>query len=600
MLNLRKNCLHQACRQRGVVLILLLLLVSVGALTVFVSGLNRATQQLERDRTTDEALAQAKTALIGWVTGNPYWPGMAPFPDRNGDGNYDGDSDCYAVNTPFNPIFLLGRLPGRAQTAPCVYPTYGLSTDLRDGTGEMLWYAVSRNLVYDYYNESHPAADTSTYPIINAGSLVVAPYPWLTVRDGNGNVLSSRVALVIISPGLPQAVQNRIGVAPSPIHYLDNVTIGSVVYSNADSDGCLDGTACTSGEDFIMGGKSDNFNDRLIYITIDELMPLIEKRVAQEARRALLTYYVSSDADPAKRYFPYAAPLGNASAGCQDGLRNGHLPGGSGGNSCICSGITCSCAGAGPFDVFRFTTASGAIFSSQNGGCTLTAANRKCNCSDAGVCASASPIISDSGTLAIDPAPNTGTRRLTFNAGMGGAASFALQGSETFSVTGGDCTGSGTGACSCSGSGYCETISTGNWSGSYNSSGGGLTYTYSRCSTATLTMPAWFAANKWENYIYYALADACSYSNQGCDTGGFLTVGAVANANALLISVGRRLVGTKCAATPGVPYTQATLSTTNICDYLDSSINTDIDDIYDAARTPRTSLYNDQMFIVSP
>ncbi len=39
--------------QRGAALMLLLLLVSVGALAVFVIGLNRATQQLERDRITN-------------------------------------------------------------------------------------------------------------------------------------------------------------------------------------------------------------------------------------------------------------------------------------------------------------------------------------------------------------------------------------------------------------------------------------------------------------------------------------------------------------------------------------------------------------------
>ncbi|MDP2828514.1 MAG: hypothetical protein Q8O37_07895 [Sulfuricellaceae bacterium] len=117
--------------QRGVALILLLMLVSVGALAVFVTGLNRASQQLERDRITNQALAQAKDALIGYaVTYRDKHPdevfGYLPCPDA--DGNGVAESPCGGTD-----VSVIGRLP---------WKTLGLPP-IRDGDGECLWYAVS-------------------------------------------------------------------------------------------------------------------------------------------------------------------------------------------------------------------------------------------------------------------------------------------------------------------------------------------------------------------------------------------------------------------------------------------------------------------------
>lgn len=534
--------------QRGAALLLLLMLVSVGALTVFVTGLNRATQQLERDRITNEALAQAKAALIGYAVSDANRPGELLCPDVDNDGqvtlsDYTG-SNCKK---------LVGRLPWKSLGLP----------ELRDGSGEKLWYAVS-----DAFHANGTASINSDTP----GALSVT-----------GSMSATQIIAVVFAPGqgLPGQVRDASNIN-NVEHYLED-------------------TNATSSTDFVAGNATATFNDRLMPIFHTDLFQKVEKRVAQEARRALLTYYASSDPDPAKRYFPYAALLGSAATGCQDDLRKGHLP--TTGGGCICSGTACSCTGVGTFDTFVFTTAvvSAVTFTSRSGSCTLSAANKQCSCSGVGGCTSASSTIANSGDLAITTT-NPGIRKLTFNAGTAGTASFTLQGSEVFSATGGNCMGSGTGTCSCSGNGYCETTSTGNWNGSYSSSGGSLAYTYGTCSTAPLTMPAWFTDNGWENYIYYTLAEACTFSNKGCDNTppATLTVGAVTNVNALLVSVGRRLNGTKCAASPGVPYTQAALPTINICDYLDSSINTDGNDIYDAVGTPGTSSYNDQMFIVSP
>lgn len=80
---------HDRHSQRGVALMLLLMLVSVGALAVFVTGLNRAAVQNERDAVTHDALSQAKAALVGRAASDDGRPGSLPCPDEDADGDAD-------------------------------------------------------------------------------------------------------------------------------------------------------------------------------------------------------------------------------------------------------------------------------------------------------------------------------------------------------------------------------------------------------------------------------------------------------------------------------------------------------------------------------
>ena len=157
-------------RQRGLVLILLLLLVSVGALAVFVTALNRAGQQQERDRITNQALAQAKAALIGRAAADSNRPGSLPCPDTNNDGVADllSGVDCPAY---------LGRLP---------WKTLGLP-DLRDGYGERLWYELSGKF----------KDDASAEPLNS------------DVTVGDLEAPGSHIAAKLYSPGPPLGAQVR-------------------------------------------------------------------------------------------------------------------------------------------------------------------------------------------------------------------------------------------------------------------------------------------------------------------------------------------------------------------------------------------------------
>lgn len=279
-------------RQSGIALLalsVLLVIVSVGMLVEKLS--TRSQGNSARERSSNEVLAQAKANLIAWSVSHPNEPGRLPWPDRNGDGDYDGGSDC--VTTGFSNVHLLGRFPHAGDATPCDVVPFGSFTV--DGYREPLWYAVSRNLLW---NRGQTGTDPPLNPELLDGA---APYPWLTVRDENGNVVSNRVAAVIIAPGHIVGNQVRSGAAPNPSQYLDSVTIGATTYDNSDAD--LDFIVYPDSRKTTT--ESDSFNDQLIYITIDELMRPVEKRVLGDAAVALQTYRTT------RGRYPWLSPYRN-------------------------------------------------------------------------------------------------------------------------------------------------------------------------------------------------------------------------------------------------------------------------------------------------
>ena len=294
-------------RQRGAALLtLLILLVLVSCVIIFDRHAQAPPVRPERDAATARSLSDAKTALIAWAvtlspaSGKTVVPGLLPFPDRNRDGNYDGKGDC--VTFGLNDSHLLGRLPWAGDANPC--PRMGLNIDLRDGAGERLWYAVSRNLLVR-------GRGGAVNP--GMGQPGRAEFPWIRLRNARGEVVTepgggepAAIAAVIIAPGATLAGQDRSRAAPGPSEFLDSVGIGAVTFDNADADGCPDaGTApCggpASGEEFIVypgAPAGGGFNDRLTSITVGELMRAVEKRVLGEAALALNRYQDAFGAYP--------------------------------------------------------------------------------------------------------------------------------------------------------------------------------------------------------------------------------------------------------------------------------------------------------------
>lgn len=267
-----------SCRkkQAGAALLVILLLLTSAASFLFVRNLNRGISLRTEDAmATANALAAAKAALIGRALTDNSRPGSLPCPDlitNNPPFNApnDGVADLLAGNNCPN---YTGRFPWRTLQIG----------DLRDDAGERLWYSLTTTL----------RDDNSAEPINSAtpGQLVV---------DGAiGDVVA-----VLIAPATPFAGQNRNAGPNSAINYLEN--------DNNNGDNSFVTTA------------PGNFNDRLIFITRQELMTAVEKRVLGEIRQILRTYYENSDPTPTNRFYPYAAALG-ARVGVE-GLRQGFLP----------------------------------------------------------------------------------------------------------------------------------------------------------------------------------------------------------------------------------------------------------------------------------
>lgn len=259
-------------RQQGVALLLMMFIIGLAVTAYVVRSYDAAAMKARQEEKTIKALAEAKEALIAWSVNHAFTPGQMPWPDRVGDGNYDGSSDC-ATNS-FSRSLFIGQLPSLPATSPCLdpntgltiytgYSTYsGIGHEFRDGYGNRIWYAVSRNIVRNHQASSNPVINPGM--IVNAGN----PDPWLKVVNVNGNTLSERVAVVLIAPGAPLGNQNRT--------------------SSADVGQFLE-SAINNNQTFIQKVATADFNDNLIYITIDELVSALEKRVVREVRNRNFT-----------------------------------------------------------------------------------------------------------------------------------------------------------------------------------------------------------------------------------------------------------------------------------------------------------------------
>ena len=257
------NPLHYCLRkQRGAALMVMLVILIVGASAILLSSLNSATLLSERNKITSNALAQAKDGLIGRAVSDANHPGSLPCPDTNDDGT--GES---TVGQPGNncPGYI-GRLP---------WKTLGLP-DLRDESGERLWYALS------------PSFRDSASNFINSNTNGT-----LQVYDNSGTVLltptSSEAVAIIIAPGAIVASQQRDTVNQSLAqNYLD---IGPNNVNNS-----------ASGGPFIAANKTNSFNDRLIIITTRDIISVVEKRVAKDLATAFASYLTNNG-----NKYPYPA-----------------------------------------------------------------------------------------------------------------------------------------------------------------------------------------------------------------------------------------------------------------------------------------------------
>ena len=583
-------------KQKGAALIIMAFIIGLAVIAYLLHALDPQRARIEQDKKTVESLNAAKQALIAWSVSHKYTPGQMPWPDRNGDGVYDGSSDC--VTAPFQYSFLLGQLPSKPDTSPCLDPNNGLTVyaglstypslgqEFRDGQGNRLWYAVSRNLVYDSeHNESpiiNPGMINPPYavtPYLRQGG--TQPYPWLQVLDRNGNLISDKVAVVIIAPSSPIGGQNRAAVAPNASEFLDSFKIGVANYKNSDS--------ALADEDFIMGEDSRNvpasdltfvqpynFNDKLVYITIDELMAALEKRVGEQVRSSLKTYQDTNG------YYPYAAHLGTSLSYVGDGnLQKGFLPifqnCGYSATSLTSRSLSCTQpifdAVTSGITTVRFYLPSG-TFTSSTPSCTMQSGNTRCYCTGAGSCSNATTTFSCN----LNSCSAVGT---------GAAGDIRIRDGKLTFTTGG-CVINTPIAQNAAG---CPISNTNTSRVTCNSTNGTAT-SYSNGDIALDSfLPTWFKANQWQNYVYYEMTRPANPT---------ITVGSKPT-EAMVVTVGRPIDAIPFALSKGAIQTRPSCNVLN--NYLDSVENVSVNapnNIYDATSTLRSTNYNDQSFVVAP
>jgi len=301
-------------RQRGLMVVALLAIVLLIGSYFMLTSFNHAAVRVERNRATNEALAQAKAALIAYAAADANRPGELPCPDINDDGKLVIGEDIVGSAC----ASLTGRLP---------WITLGLP-DLRDDAGERLWYSLSNDF---HANGAVPLnSDTAFRP----GNVSLS----LT-----GTTPATNLVAVVFSPGT--ALQRSDGVSQAR-----GCTVG------ADCDATLKCTAVpatntpkcnprnfldiANGEDnadanriFTAATRSETFNDSVMPVFSDDIMWLVERRAARELAQHLRDHYDAWQASAVvagteKGFYPYAVPFGDPSTAAvgTNGTLSGMLP----------------------------------------------------------------------------------------------------------------------------------------------------------------------------------------------------------------------------------------------------------------------------------
>lgn len=315
-------------RQSGATLLILLLALIMGSLSWI---LQQAAQQSALTRTqnatTEQALSQAKEALLGYAAaypeyhpkGNPlrpaFVPGHLPCPDTGSSLGYEGSE---AGTCGSKGVSVIGQLPWRSLGLP----------PQRDGSGECLWYAVSGNY------KASPKAD-----LLNPdtpGQFQILGPNGIQIRAGSEP--EHRPVAVIFAPGPALAGQNRQHLGGECRLNYDARQFLETLH-NIDNSSPDDKPESITR--LIQGDPGEHFNDRLVWISPSEIH---ERRMARRPQPQLALfdsqYHSGSssialtqrlahclarfgNSNPYQR-LPWAAPL-NLGSATPDTFRNDRL-----------------------------------------------------------------------------------------------------------------------------------------------------------------------------------------------------------------------------------------------------------------------------------
>lgn len=216
--------------QRGYAMLGIIAVLGVAATTVVVTSLSATAVHNEQNRRTSSALALAKQALIASAASSSTRPGSLPCPDTDNDGLSD-----LAAGSCTN---LIGRLP---------WQTLGLP-DLRDSSGERLWYALSQQ-----FRDANTINNTTT------GELHVT-----------GTLTAANAAAIVFAAGAPVngQVRNAEHVF-TPTQYIESYTGPTT---------------------FVASDTGSSYNDQLMVITATDIFSVVDRRIAKEVQNSLTAY----------------------------------------------------------------------------------------------------------------------------------------------------------------------------------------------------------------------------------------------------------------------------------------------------------------------
>lgn len=300
------------------------LLTAAAAVTFKALNHSSARSQIDRDKLTEAALAQAKDALIGYaITYGDMHPGNVhgylPCPDTSGT-DIGGEGAAAGSCGPQN-VSAIGRFP---------WKTLYLSS-LRGGDDECLWYAVSGT----YKNNP----ETGLMNWDTNGQLKVYATDGTTLLTPADN----QAVAVIFAPGNALPGQNR-AVSGAPVcggnytasNYLDSVG----AFNNATVSAVANATS-----QFRIGDPELPTSDRMVFITRQDIWNAMQRRknflstldnMTQQTALCIAGFgrnnKISGSLNTANKSLPWPAPLAltdytdNTQYNDRDSLYAGRIP----------------------------------------------------------------------------------------------------------------------------------------------------------------------------------------------------------------------------------------------------------------------------------
>lgn len=255
-------------KEQGLALLMLVFLLAFTVVIYTINAIDTNSINQKRNQKTSEALAEAKAALLGEVVrveeaelGAKITEAIyLPNPDIAG-GLGEG---IEAGNLGGQNRVVLGKLPWRDLDFHAI----------KDGWGECLWYVVSGSY------KRNPPTD-SIYNWDRQGQI--------DIIDANATYVANNIVALIVAPGAILEGQNRTlgdagylqcGGNYDARNYLDtfnnvDAIIGNVNYFPGSTDNRA--ASNTNDKTFVLA-SNNNYNDKFIIITVDDIFNLLVKR----------------------------------------------------------------------------------------------------------------------------------------------------------------------------------------------------------------------------------------------------------------------------------------------------------------------------------